>query len=79
MKDNIHLRNIRDSMMVSFEAFLKYSHNFPTRIISDNKILPYYSIPSEHIVPDSLELKTGVIEHVVQKILEFQSRFRQTV
>ena len=46
MKDNTHFRNHRGSMMVSLQAFLKYSHNVPTQIISANKILPYYSIQS---------------------------------
>ena len=44
MKDNTHSRNIWDSMMVSLQDFLKYSHNFPSRIIPADKILPYYSI-----------------------------------
>ena len=60
MKDNTQLRNIRDSMMVSLQAFMKYSHNFTTHIFSAKKKLPYYSIRSEHIVPESLELKTCV-------------------
>ena len=79
MKDNTHFRNLRDKMMVSLQAFLKYSHNFPTHIISANKILPYYSIRSEHIVPDSLELKTRVPEHVVVNLLELKSGVIQTV
>ena len=79
MRDNTHLSNIIASMMVSLQAFLKYSHNFPTRIISANKILPYYSIRSEHIDPDSLELKTVVPEHFVPNILELQSGVRPTV
>ena len=59
-KDNTHFRNIRDSMVVSVQAFLKYKHNVPTHIISANKILPYYSISSKNIVPESLELISGV-------------------
>ena len=70
MKYNTHFRNLRDSMMFSLQEFLEYNHNVPTHIISDNKILPYYSIQSEHIVPESLELKTGVPEHVVPNIVE---------
>ena len=66
-------------MMVLLQAFLKYSYNVPTHIISTNKLLRYYSIRSEHIVLDSLELKTGVPEHVVPNILEIQSGVRQTV
>ena len=42
MKDNTHFRNLRDSMMVSLQAFLKYSYNVPTKIISTKKLLPYY-------------------------------------
>ena len=33
MKDNTHFRNLRDSMMVSLQEFLKYSHNVPINII----------------------------------------------
>ena len=44
MKDNTHFRNLRDSMMVSLQAFLKYNHNVLIHIIFANKILPYYSI-----------------------------------
>ena len=66
-------------MMVSLQDFLKYSHNVSTHIIYAYKLLPYYSILSECIVPEDLELKTGVPEHVVPTILELQSGFRQTV
>ena len=54
MNYNTHFRNIRDSVMVSLQAFLKYSHNVPSHIISADKLLPYYSIRSEHIVPESI-------------------------
>ena len=64
MKDNTHLINLIDSMMVSLQALLKYNHNFPTHIISDKEILPYYSIRSKNIVPESLELKSGIIQTV---------------
>ena len=60
MKYNTHFRNLRDYMMVSLQAFLKYSHNVPSYIIYAEKLLPYYSIRSEHIVPYSLELKSSV-------------------
>ena len=60
MKDNTHFRNLRDSMMVSLQAFLKHNHNVPTHIISAKTILPYYSIRPKHIVPESLELKSGI-------------------
>ena len=60
MKDNTHFSNLRDSMMVSLQAFLKYNHNVTTHIISSNKILPYYYIRLKHIVPESLELKLGI-------------------
>ena len=69
MKDNTHFRNIRDSMMVSLQSFLKYIHNVSIHIISTTKILPYYSICSEHIVPEIIELKIGVSEHVVPTII----------
>ena len=78
-KDNIHFRNIRDSMMVSLQEFMKHSHNDPSHIISSEKLLPYYSIWSEHIVTANLELQSGVPEHIIPEILELQSRFRQTV
>ena len=60
MKDHTHFRNLRDSMMVYLQAFLKYNHNVTTHIISANKIHPYYSISSKHRVPESLELKSGI-------------------
>ena len=56
MKDNTHFRILRDSLVVSLQAFLKYNHNVPSNIISANKILPYYSIRLKKIVPESLEL-----------------------
>ena len=77
MKDNTHFRNIGDSKMVSLQAFLKCSHNVLTHINFANKILPYYSIQSDHIVPDTLELKTGVQEHVVPNILELRLGVRK--
>ena len=60
MNDNTHFRNIRYSVMVSLQTFLKYSHNVPSHIISSEKILPYYSIKLEHIVPDILEIKLRI-------------------
>ena len=69
MKDNTHFSNIRDSIMVSLQEFLKYSHNVPIHIISANKLLPYYYIQSEHTILDSQELKTGFPEHVVPNII----------
>ena len=66
-------------MMVSLQAFLKYIHTVLTHIISSNKILSCYSIRSENIVSESLEIKTGVPEHFVPNILELQSGVRQTV
>ena len=79
MKDNTHFINLRDSTMVSLKVFLKYSHNVPSHIIFAGKILPYYFIQSEHIVPDSLELDSSVPEHIDPNILEIQSGVRQTV
>ena len=64
MKDNTQFSNLRDSMMVSLQAFLKYNHNVPTRIISANKILPYYSIRSKNLVPEILEPKSGIRQTV---------------
>ena len=64
IKDKIHFRNLRDTMMFSLQAFLKYNHNVPTHMISANKILPYYSIQLEHIVLKSLEFKLGVRQTV---------------
>ena len=58
--------------MVSLQSILKNSQNVPTHVTSAKNILPFYYIRSEHIVPDSLELKTGVPEHVVPNILELQ-------
>ena len=79
MKDNTHFINLRDSMIVSIQAFLKYSHKVPSHIISSEKLLPYYSIRSVHKVPDSLKLKSSITEHIVPKIMELQSGFRQNV
>ena len=79
MRDNTHFRKIIDSMMVSLQAFLEYNHNAPIHIISASKILPYYSKRSEHIFLESLELKTGVPEHIIPHIIEPQSGVRKTV
>ena len=79
MKENTHFRNLRDFIMFSLQAFLKYSHNVPSHIIYAEKLLPYYSIRSELIVPDSLELKSSLPEHIIPKILELQSGVRQTI
>ena len=54
MKDNTHIRDSVESIMVSLQTCLKYNHNVPTHIIYANKILTYYSIRSEHIVPEIL-------------------------
>ena len=66
-------------MMVSIQSFLEYSHNVSSHIISAEKLLPYYSIQSEHIVPDILELKSSVPEHIVPDILEIQKGVIKTV
>ena len=78
VKDNTHFRNIRSPMIVSLQAFLNYNHNVPSHIIYDEKLLPYYSIRSEHIVPVSLEIQSGVPEHIVPYIMKLQSGFIQT-
>ena len=57
MKDNTHFINLRDSMMVSLQDFLKYHQSIPSHIISSKKILPNYSIWSEQIVPENMELQ----------------------
>ena len=64
IKDKIQFRNLRVSMMVSLQAFLKYNHKFPTHIISAYKILPYYSIKLKNIATESLELKSGIRQTV---------------
>ena len=76
MEDNTHFINIRDSMIVSLQAFLKYSHNVPSHINCAAKILPYYSIWSGYIVPESLELQLRVPEHIFTHTLELQSGVR---
>ena len=40
MKDNTHFINIRYSMMVSLQAFLKHIHNVPTHNIYAKKSFP---------------------------------------
>ena len=62
MEYNTHFRNLRDSIMVSLQAFLKYSHNVPSHIIYSQKLLPYYPILSEHIVTDSTKLLSREME-----------------
>ena len=46
MRDSAHFRRLRDSMMVSKAAFLKYHHNVPSHVIAADRIIPYYSIRS---------------------------------
>ena len=48
-------------------------------VIFSEKLLPNYSIWSEVIVTDILELKSSVPEHIIPKILELQLGVRQTV
>ena len=64
IKDNTHFRNLRDSMMVSLQAFLKYHNNVPSHIIFVQKLLPCYPIWSEQIVLESLEVQLGVSQTV---------------
>ena len=40
MKDNTHFRNLIDSMMVSLQAFMKYSHSVTSHIIYDKNSFP---------------------------------------
>ena len=56
-------------MMLSLQAFLNYSHNVHSHIISAGKLLSHYSIWLEDIVPYSLELKLSVPEHIVPNIM----------
>ena len=46
IKDTAHFRRLRDSMMVSKTAFLKYHHTVPSEVIASERILPYYSLRS---------------------------------
>ena len=46
MRDCAHFRRLRDSMMVSMAAFLKYKTTVPSEIVSAERILPYYSLSS---------------------------------
>ena len=78
-KDNTHIINIRGSIMVSLQAFLKYIPKVTSHTVSAEKLLPYHSIRLEHIVPDSLELKLSVPKHIVSNILVIQSGVRQNV
>ena len=48
MKENTNFINLRGSMMVWLQAFLKYNHNISSHIISAGGILPYYSIFGTH-------------------------------
>ena len=48
MRDSAHFRRLRDCMMVSRAAFLKYHHNVPTHITTADRIIPYYSLRSPH-------------------------------
>ena len=64
MKDNTKYFNLCNSMMFYFRAFPRYRINVPSYIISTEKILPYYSIRSELIVPAELEHQLGVIQTV---------------
>ena len=79
MKDNTHFRNIIYSMMVSLQSSMKYIYNVLSHIISAEKLLPYYSIRSKHIFPDSLELKSIFSEHIIPNILEIQLGLRKNV
>ena len=52
MKDNTHFRNFRDSTMFSLQTFLKYSHNFPSRIFSDeNPSLLFHMVGTHSFRP----------------------------
>ena len=59
-----HHHNLRDSIMVSLQAFLRYHHNVPSHIISSDKILPYYYIRWQKNVPEELEHQLGINQTV---------------
>ena len=44
-------------MMVSLQAFLKYYHNVTSDIIYFEKLLTYYSIFPERMIPKNMELQ----------------------
>jgi len=44
MKDGAHFRRLRDCMMVSKNAFLKYHHTVPTEVTTEEHIITYYSL-----------------------------------
>ena len=46
MGDSAHFRCLRDTMILSLEAFLQFTRCVPTKILDSKKILPYYSIRS---------------------------------
>ena len=54
MRDGAHFCCLRDCMMASKNAFLKYHHNFPADIITAECILPYYSLASHREVSGSV-------------------------
>jgi len=54
MKDATHFRRLRDYMMVSKSAFLKYTRPVPTVLATAERILPYYSLRSQ-LAPPSLK------------------------
>ena len=46
MKDAAHFRRLRDCFMVSKSVFHKYGQPIPAAMITDERILPYYSLNS---------------------------------
>ena len=52
MTDNIHFRNFIDSTMFSLQTFLKYRHNVPSHIISDeNPSLLFHMVVTHSFRP----------------------------
>jgi len=54
MKDATNFGRLRDCMMVSKLAFLKYNRPVPTSVATAERILPYYSLWS-HLAPPLLK------------------------
>jgi hypothetical protein len=51
IKDAAHFRRLRDCMMVSKTAWVKYHHNVPSHVTAAERLLPYYSLHSQREVP----------------------------
>ena len=77
MKNGAHFCRLRDCMMVSKSAFLKYQRNVPSEIVAAERILPYYSLrsrlPPQSTTPRSLiDLLPGLLVIMPQSPPECQ-------